>query len=164
MSVLYPDLDFTTFPNALDNISLKSNITNTTDAQLVGQIQNAILAGDFSNAAAILNANPQLNGKIFNANDYGQIRDAILALERFYKNDISTYIASKQSEWQANIDRFNFKGVYSLTTQYYQNNMVNYTTAEGTFLYLCIKQPETGVLPTDTNYWRVLTLRGERGL
>ena len=70
MSVLYPDLDFTTFPNALDNISLKSNITNTTDAQLVGQIQNAILAGDFSNAAAILNANPQLNGKIFNANDY----------------------------------------------------------------------------------------------
>lgn len=64
MSVLYPDLDFTTFPNALDNISLKSNITNTTDAQLVGQIQNAILAGDFSNAAAILNANPQLNGKI----------------------------------------------------------------------------------------------------
>lgn len=23
MSVLYPDLDFTTFPNALDNISLK---------------------------------------------------------------------------------------------------------------------------------------------
>lgn len=164
MSVLYPDLDFTNFPNALDNIALKSNIANSTDAQLVGQIQNAILAGDFSNAAAILNANPQLNGKIFNANDYDQIRDAILALERFYKNDIATYITSKQSDWQANIDRFNFKGVYSLTTQYYQNNMVNYTTSEGTFLYLCIKQPDTGILPTDTNYWRVLTLRGERGL
>ena len=164
MSALYPDLDFTTFPNALDNIELKSNITNSTDAQLVNQIQNAIIAGDFSNAAAILNVNPQLNGKIFNANDYNQVRDAILALERFYKNDISIYIAEKQAEWQANMDRFSFKGVYSLTTQYYQNNMVNYTTAEGTFLYLCIKQPDTGTLPTDTNYWRVLTLRGERGL
>ena len=42
--------------------------------------------------------------------------------------------------------------------------MVNYTTSEGTFLYLCIKQPDTGILPTDTNYWRILTLRGERGL
>ena len=164
MSILYPDLDFTTFPNALDNIELKSNITNSTDAQLVNQIQTAIISGDFSNAAAILNANPQLNGKIFNANDYNKVRDAILALERFYQNDISIYITEKQSEWQANIDRFNFKGVYSLTTQYYQNNMVNYTTSEGTFLYLCIKQPDTGILPTDTNYWRILTLRGERVL
>ena len=164
MSILYPDLDFTTFPNALDNIELKSNITNSTDAQLVNQIQTAIISGDFSNAAAILNANPQLNGKIFNANDYNKVRDAILALERFYQNDISIYITEKQSEWQANIYRFNFKGVYSLTTQYYQNNMVNYTTSEGTFLYLCIKQPDTGILPTDTNYWRILTLRGERGL
>ena len=39
MSVLYPDLDFTVYPGSLDNISLKSNITNTTDAQLVEQIQ-----------------------------------------------------------------------------------------------------------------------------
>lgn len=164
MSTLYPDLDFTTFPNALDNIELKSNITNSTDAQLVGQIQVAILAGDFANASAILNANPQLNGKIFSANDYNQIRDAILALERFYKNDITNYITEKQNEWQTNVDRFNFKGVYSPTTQYYQNNMVNYTTNEGTFLYLCIKRPDSGTPPTNTEYWRLLTLRGERGL
>ena len=164
MSVLYPDLDFTNYPGTLDNIELKSNITNSTDAQLVQQIQTAIIAGDFSNASAIINANPQLNGKIFNANDYNQIRDAILALERFYKNDIYNYIAEKQAEWQANIDRFNFQGVYSPTTQYYQNNMVNYTTTEGTFLYLCIKQPDTGIPPTNTSYWRILTLRGERGL
>lgn len=164
MSTLYPDLDFTTFPNALDNIELKSNITNSTDAQLVGQIQVAILAGDFASASAILNANPQLNGKIFSANDYNQIRDAILALERFYKNDITNYITEKQNEWQANIDRFNFKGVYSPTIQYYQNNMVNYTTNEGTFLYLCTKKPDTGIPPTNTDYWRLLTLRGERGL
>ena len=92
MSVLYPDLDFTNYPGELDNIQLKSNITNSTDAQLVAQIQASIIAGDFSNASAILNANPQLNGKIFNANDYNQIRDAILALERFYNNDIYNYI------------------------------------------------------------------------
>lgn len=164
MSVLYPDLDFTNYPGELDNIQLKSNITNSTDAQLVAQIQASIIAGDFSNASAILNANPQLNGKIFNANDYNQIRDAILALERFYNNDIYNYIAEKQAAWTAEIDKFNFKGVYSPTTQYERNNMVNYTTAEGTFLYLCIKTPQTGVAPTNTQYWRILTLRGERGL
>lgn len=164
MSVLYPDLDFTNYPGALDNIQLKSNIANSTDAQLVAQIQASIIAGDFANASAILNANPQLNGKIFNANDYNQLRDAILALERFYENDIYNYIAEKQASWLAEINKFNYKGVYSPTTQYYLNNMVNYTTAEGTFLYLCIQQPNAGVAPIDTTYWRILTLRGERGL
>lgn len=164
MSALYPDLDFTNYPGELDNIILKSNITNATDAQLVAQIQASILAGDFANASAILNANPQLNGKIFNANDYNQIRDAILALERFYNSDIKNYITEKQATWVAEVDKFNYKGVYSPTTQYYKNNMVDYTTTEGTFLYLCIQQPDTGIAPTNTNYWRILTLRGERGL
>lgn len=164
MSALYPDLDFTNYPGELDNITLKSNITNATDAQLVAQIQASILAGDFANASAILNANPQLNGKIFNANDYNQIRDAILALERFYNSDIKNYITEKQAAWVAEVDKFNYKGVYSPTTQYYKNNMVDYTTTEGTFLYLCIQQPDTGIAPTNTNYWRILTLKGERGL
>lgn len=163
MSALYPDLDFTNYPGSLDNIALKSNITNSTDAQLVNQIQTAIIAGDFSTATTILNNNPYLNGKIFNANDYNQIRDALLALERFYKNDIFNYISEKQATWESNIDRFSFKGIYSPTTQYEQNNLVNYTTSEGTLLYLCIQTPPSGTAPTDTNYWRVFTIRGEKG-
>lgn len=163
MSTLYPDLDFTNFPNALDDITLKSNITNSTDAQLVAQIQAAIIAGDFTNAAAILNANSQLNGKIFNANDYNQMRDAILALERFYDDDIYNYIAEKQATWIAEVNKFNYKGTYSSTTQYEKNNMVSYTISSGTFLYLCTVTPQTGIVPTNTSYWRVLTLRGERG-
>ena len=164
MSALYPDLDFTNYPGELDNLELKSNITSTTDAQLVSQIQNSILAGDFANASAILNANPYLNGKIFNANDYNQMRDAILALERFYDEDIYNYIAQQQATWYAEVDKFNYKGIYSSTTQYEKNNMVNYTTTEGTFLYLCLQTPQTGTPPTNTTYWRVLTIRGERGL
>lgn len=164
MSALYPDLDFTNYPGALDDFTLKSNITNTTDAQLVAQIQASILSGDFANASAILNANPQLNGKIFSAADYNQIRDAILALERFYNSDIKNYISEKQALWIAEVDKFNYKGIYSPTVQYYKNNMVDYTTTEGTFLYICIQQPETGIAPTNTSYWRILTLRGERGL
>lgn len=164
MSALYPDLDFTNYPGSLDNFTLKSNITNTTDAQLVAQIQASILSGDFANASAILNANPQLNGKIFSAADYNQIRDAILALERFYNSDIKNYISEKQALWVAEVDKFNYKGIYSPTVQYYKNNMVDYTTTEGTFLYICIQQPETGIAPTNTSYWRILTLRGERGL
>lgn len=110
MSTLYPDLSFTNYPNSLDNIALKSNITNSTDAGLVEQIQNYILAGNFSGAANILNTNSQLNGKIFNANDFNTLRDAILALERFYTNDVSLYVKNKQNEWQSQVDRFNFKG------------------------------------------------------
>lgn len=164
MSALYPDLDFTNYPGSLDNIELKSNITNSGDAQLVSQIQSAIIRGDFITASSILNSNPQLNGKIFNANDYNQLRDAVIALERFYKNDIYNYIVQQQATWQAEVDKFNFKGVYSPTTQYSKNNMVNYTTTEGTFLYLCTQTPNVGTAPTNTSYWRMLTLRGERGV
>lgn len=163
MSVQYPDLSFTVFPNSLDNIAQKSNITNSTDAALVEQIQRYILAGDFSAAASILNANPQLNGKIFNANDFNTLRDALLALERFYRNDVSLYVQNKQNEWKGQVDRFNFKGVYSPSIQYYKNNMVNYTTSDGTLLYLCTQQPPINTPPTNTTYWRVLTLQGERG-
>ena len=163
MSVLYPDLSFTNFPNTLDNIILKSNITNAMDAKLVEKIQEAIISGDFILASTILNSNPHLNGKIFSANDYNQIRDAILALERFYKDDIKNYVVQKQTEWNAEIDKFNFKGVYSPTEQYYKNNMVNYTTKEGTLLYLCTKTPPTGIEPTNTEYWRLFILKGERG-
>lgn len=164
MSALYPDLDFTNYPGALDNIELKSNITNASDALLVSQIQTAIIDGDFITASTILNSNPQLNGKIFNANDYNQLRDCVLALERFYKNDIYNYISQQQAGWQAEVDKFNFKGVYSPTTQYSKNNMVNYTITEGTFLYLCTKTPPIGTAPTNTSYWQMLTLRGERGI
>lgn len=164
MSALYPDLDFTNYPGSLDNLQLKSNITNATDAQLVEQIQSSIIAGDFANASAIIAANPQLNGKIFSANDYNQIRDAVLALERFYKNDIYNYIVEKQAQWTSRVNQFSFQGIYSPTTQYRVNNMVDFEVNGQTFLYLCWKEPLTGTPPTNNNYWRMLTLVGERGL
>lgn len=163
MSTLYPDLNFTNFPNSLDNIALKSNITNATDSALVNQIQSAIISGDFITASNLLNNNPQLNGKIFTANDYNTLRDAILALENFYKNDISIYITEKQTEWKTLINQFNYKGAYLPTVQYYENNLVSYENTQGKFLYLCTNQPPLGTLPTNTTSWRVMTLRGERG-
>lgn len=164
MSTLYPDLDFTNYPGSLDNIALKANLTSASEAQLVAQIQSYIIAGKFSAATAIITANPTLQTKIFAANDYNQIRDAILALERFYKTDIYDYIQDKQTTWTSRVEQFSFKGIYSPTTQYYENNMVNYTTSTGTYLYLCWKQPATGIAPTNTNYWRLIMLKGERGV
>lgn len=164
MSSRYTDLVFTNFPNSIDNILQKSNITNATDSQLVQQIQQYIIAGNFSAASAILTSNPQLNGKIFNALDFNQLRDAVLALERFYNTDIEPYTIEKQTEWQNILNRFSFQGIYSPTTQYYQNNLVNYTISSGTFLYLCIVQPPIGITPDNTDYWRVMTVQGERGI
>ena len=164
MSNTYSDLVFTNFPESVDNILQKSNITNATDSALVQQIQQYIVAGNFAAASTIITNNPQLNGKIFNATDYNQLRDAILALERFYISDIQYYTNSKQTEWQNTLNKFSFQGIYSPTTQYYQNNLVNYTVSSGTFLYLCIAQPAIGTAPDNTTYWRVLTVQGERGV
>jgi hypothetical protein len=164
MSTRYTDLVFTNYPDSIDTILQKSNITNATDSQLVQQIQQFIIDGNFSGASTILANNPQLNGKIFNALDFNQLRDAVLALERFYNTDIEPYTIEKQTEWQNILNRFSFQGIYSPTTQYYQNNLVNYTISSGTFLYLCIAQPAIGITPDNTNYWRVMTVQGERGI
>lgn len=163
MSNTYSDLIYTTYPDTLDTFTLKSNITNATDSALIQQIQSYIASGNFSAAANILNNNLYLKDKMFNSNDYNKVRDALIALQRFYNDDIETYVESKQSEFNTTVDTFSFKGTYSPSTQYYKNNLVNYTTVNGTFLYLCINNPAIGVLPTNTSYWIIFTIQGARG-
>lgn len=106
-------------------------------------------------ATALLEDNPILKRIIINADNMNQLRDAVIALERFYYSDIQKYI----------INLVNFRGDFILTTQYRKFDVVNYVYY-GTAIqsYMAIKDDiPIGVLPTNRDYFVPITLQGAEG-
>lgn len=162
MSTLYPDLTGTNFPNDLDTFLNYINIT-ATDAPLIVQYVEAMRNGDYTGAQNILQQIPNVTRKVIQATDLNKLSEAILALERFFKTDIQPYITEKQEEWQNIIDRFSYKGAWSSGTSYSVNNMVSYTIGTNEFIYIATGNPPIGTVPTNSQYWRLLTIQGQQG-
>jgi len=161
MSTYYSDLFNTTFPNTVDTIVEKMDVL-ASDGAMIAKYQDYMQSGDYTNASITLNSIPNVSKKIITANDLNVFRDCILALERFYKDDIQEYTEEKQQEWENTIDAFAYKGSYQYV-QYYKNNYVSYNNNGKTLLYLATKTPPKGTAPDNNNYWRELTIKGEKG-
>ena len=162
MSTLYPDLSLTNFPSSLDQFMTFLNIV-ATDGPLIAQYQAALQAGNTALANQILAQIPSGTQKIIKATDLNKLTQAILAVERFYKTDIEPYVTQKQAEWLSIINQFTYKGVWSTGSTYQVNNLVTYTTSGITLVYLATSTPPVGTVPTNTQYWRLLTIQGQPG-
>lgn len=163
MSILYPDLSNTTYPNTVDTFIQFLDIV-ASDGDLVKQYQVAIQNGDEATANAVLQQIPAYRQKLLTAQDLNKFIDAITATERFYKTDIVPYTNEKQAEWQGIIDQFTYLGDYNTETQYKTNNYVSFITNGVEQLYIALSDPPVGTIPTNTTYWRILSLRGPKGL
>lgn len=163
MSILYPDLPLTTFPNSLDEFIDFANISQS-DAPLVKSYQEAIQSGNFGLAQTILNSIPDATQKIITAQTMNKLAQSILACERFFNDDIESYLATQRAEWQAIIDQLAYIDEYDPLVQYEKNNMV-YSVSDGSnLLYICIATPPTvGIAPTNMDYWRQFTIKGRDG-
>ena len=163
MSVLYPDLPLTTFPSGgIDTFTTWLNIV-ATDGPLIQQYQAAMKAGNQTLANQILAQIPQGTQKIITATDLNTLTQAMLAVERFYLTDIEPYISQQQESWLNVIQQFSYQGVWHSGTSYVTNNFVQYTISGLTMLFLAINDPPIGTVPTNQNYWRVLTIQGQQG-
>lgn len=162
MSVLYPQLPFTTFPNEIQPFIRMLDIT-ASDAVLIQQYQAAVQAGNMEDAQNIFSQIQDGNAKIINAEKLNTLMDTALALENFFKVDIYPYIDVKQNEWENIINLFSYKKTYNPTTTYFKNNFVDYTVNGVKYVYIAIVDPPIGADPTNTNYWRNLSIRGEKG-
>lgn len=151
-----------TFPQQVDVINEFLDIT-VDDSVLLTEFQNAIRSGALSLANSILIQIENYDKKIVNASRLNEMRSAILAMEQFYGTDIEPYLDTKQIEWQGIIDRFSYQGDYNGSTQYAINNIVKYSYLGLDKLYICTAIPPIGTLPTNTSYFRVFTIRGEKG-
>ena len=162
MSVLYNDLSLTNFPNSLDQFMTFLNIV-ATDGPLIAQYQAAMQAGNITQANQILAQIPQGTQKIITATDLNTLSQAMLAIERFYLTDIKPYIETQQESWLAIINQFSYIGNWESGTSYQINNMVSYTVNGFTGIYIAISTPSVGIAPTNSQYWRLLTIQGQAG-
>lgn len=161
MSTLFPDL-ISSFPDSVDSFPTWFNIV-ATDGPLIQQYQSALQTGNTTLANQILAQIPQGTQKIIKASDLNLITSAMLAVERFYKDNIADYVSDKQAEWLSVINQFSYKGTWSTGTSYQVNNLVTYTTSGLTLVYLATSTPPVGTVPTNTQYWRLLTIQGQQG-
>ena len=162
MSVLYPDLSLTAFPGDIDSFTTWLDII-ASDGALVLQYQQAMQAGNTVLANQILAQIPSATQKIIKATDLNKMTQAILAVERFYKTDVEPYIQEQQANWLEIIQRFSYKGEWASGTTYEVNNFVSYTVSGATLIYLATSNPPVGTPPTNTNYWRLLSIQGQQG-
>lgn len=165
MSATYPQYPHSKFPDELDSWETFLDVV-ASDAVLLSQYQQYVLAGDMENAQYIYQQIPNANRKFIGALVMNQFADAIMSLEQFYGDSgFVEYVTQKQSEWQAIIDQFSYIGVYNATTQYYKNNIVLYNISGQNYLYINTYNGTTplGTVPTNPSYWRIITIQGQQG-
>lgn len=163
MSAQYPDLSLTNFPNSLDQFMTFLNIV-ASDGPLIAQYQEAMQSGNITQANQILSQIPQGTQKIITANTLNSLSQAMLAIERFYLNDIQPYIEGLQQSWVNTINQFSYKGVWASGTSYEKNNLVSYTVSGLNLIYIATSNPPVGTSPINQQYWRVLTIQGLQGV
>jgi len=89
--------------------------------------------------------------------------DICIGLETFFSSEVQGYIDTKQQEMQTEIDKFSDKGTFNPDILYYKNNYVFYNDGTGIKTYLAIQNPPLGTLPTNSTYFRILTITGAKG-
>lgn len=159
---LYNDLPLTNFPSSLDQFMTFLNIV-ASDGPLIAQYQAAMESGNQTQANQILAQIPQGTQKIITATTLNQLSQAVLAIERFFLTDIEPYIQNQQQSWLTIINQFSYRGVWASGTSYTTNNLVSYTVSGINFVYIAISAPPVGTPPTNTQYWRLLTIQGLQG-
>ena len=157
MSTTYPELTETLFPEALDIITRMSDITYA-DMSLITQYNTYIAAGNFDAAQQLIVDNTGLQTKIFNAVKFNKLADAIMAVQRFFKDDVEAHIESVGDNLAAQIANFGNVGEYSESQQYHRFEIVQ---ADGSS-YMCVEDCQ-GVPVTNGDYWVKIASKGETG-
>ena len=91
MSSLYPDLPLTSFPTEIDSQFPREDVGIET-VDIMRQYYAFISAGNFQAAQQLLANSPALQRCIINALAMNRIEHQIIALQRFYKDDVQKYI------------------------------------------------------------------------
>lgn len=154
ISEQYQDLDYTNFPDNLDdNITYQDASAET--AALVQQYYDLKNQGKDSDANALVEANPILNTIIINSSVMQRFNDRTIALERFYMSDVQSYI----------MNAAHYKGTWSASAKYTKYDFVTYYVDNKIFSFECIQlDTPVGTLPTNSSYFIKITLQGEQGV
>lgn len=87
----YEDTPLTNFPDAEDNWARMCDLTASL-FPLASQYNQLWDSGKINEANQLLESNPDLKNAIFNADKWNKLRDAIIAVERYYLEDVDKMI------------------------------------------------------------------------
>lgn len=93
ISATYPNLNGTSFPESIDSFPKKTE-PGIEDLTKIEQYHAKYAAHDLAGANAILSTYPELKTMLINAETLNQYRDAIIAIETYYKYQYETYLAN----------------------------------------------------------------------
>lgn len=162
MSNTYPSLQFTTFPDQVQTFVTMLNMA-IADGPAIKGYQQAMQNGNNALAQQYYAQITNADQKFIDATKMNKLMDTCVALQKFYLTDIQPYVENLQTEWTNRIEQFNYLGDYSASTLYAVNNFVTYTANGTRNVYICVKVPPIGTAPTNTTYWRKLSIQGLQG-
>jgi len=151
------------FPESIDSFidHLEISASDVEDVQRYQELklkENRTVSEDDE----LANLTSQLRDKLLTAQDFNKLQDAIIATQKHYRDEVDGYIQTKQSEFQTEIDKFNYQNEYSSGATYNQKNIVTYNGES----YICRKDGIIGVAPDpsqDTAQWAKIAEKGEKG-
>lgn len=154
MSNTYPEFLLTNYPDKLDTLRVYLDLS-ATEKPYYDQYVAYISSGDFSSASELLVERPNLKKMIFLADDMNYFAQAILAIQKMFKYDIDTFVMGTMV----------MKGEWSEASSYVKYNVVTYEIDGVELWYSAITDTvPKGTLPTDTTYWKAMTIQGQRGV
>lgn len=153
LSNLYPDLDKTTFPEAIDQRYIMIDPSTADDLNAINSYNYFIDAKDMANAIKILAENPRLQRMMFNADKWNRHEDMIIAMQRYYESDIQDYL----------VNIITYKGDWSDAEPYKKYDVVIVHSPGADEAFMAIKDVPANTPPPNTEYWVAITLRGEQG-
>lgn len=130
------------------------------DANLKAEFITKFFNGDYINAFRIIEDYPQLNTKSFLANIMNDISSILSLLQNDFQNNVIDYLATQLSNFNNLINEYKLRGSWNSNTTYNIYNFVVYNNID--YLYIN-STPSSGNLPTDTDYWLEINIRGKTG-
>ena len=101
-----------------------------------------------------------LKGKAVVEELYNQYNEAILQLETYNQVGVHDILAQHLIDYNIDISQVEGLGDYNAAAEYKVGNIVIYETKS----YFVKSNPPVGTLPTDTNYFVELGLKGDKGI
>lgn len=130
------------------------------DIALREQFYAYIRQGQYTDAVLLLMDNEQqLRGKAYVANTINIMINNVMYLENYYIDNVPMFLSNLAAQYQNLINELRKREQWINTAQYTPYNFVVYND----LIYMCLVQPPVGTVPTDTNYWILLNLKGEDG-
>lgn len=115
--------------------------------------------GYYSQALALITNNADIDSETVRPEVFNMINTSLTYLQNLYYNSVEVVLSEDEQQFQYMINNFINKKEFSATEIYVPYNFVVYNEQ----IYMCIKETTAGILPTNTDYWLLIGLKGEIG-